>query len=274
MEILELQLHHAYFPDGLLKYASLVPSKSTLDFLNRYRVFVKSGDNKVVLVYIGTLSFDLFLSEFSNLMKGRPLVFEVKYQGSGFTVFTDIPLGVLEPLNFSNAKSSINGFSGKEKELSFVYEKGPVAFDDTILKIVIDPEYLRDDLLGGVNVYTLNINSRKTLWTYNVQNKGKIRNSNLKIRSHKGKLFDQRSGLITKNGEEFKVFEVGVVEMRLTYDLKDKFSLVALMNTGEGKSTSITKNLISELGSPNIDDFVVKEIDGEKQACSDMFVYL
>lgn len=274
MNVLELQLHHAYFPDGFLKYVNLVPTRATLDFLNRYRVSLKSSKDKVVLVYTGKLAFDLFLSEFSELMGGTSLIFEVKYQGVGFNVFTDIPLGNLGPLKFSNVKACINESNREKKELSFVCEKGQLAFDNTIINIVIDPDFLKGDLLGGVKVYTLNINSRKTLWTYNVQNKGKARSSNLKIRNQKGKFFDQGSELVTKNGEEFKVFVVGAVEMQLTYGLKDKFSLVALMNLGEGMPTKITKNLISELCSPSIDDFVVKEIDGEKKACSDMFVYL
>ncbi len=273
MEILELQLHHAYFPDGFLEHVKIVPNKGTEIFLNRYRILIKVLHDKFVLIYNGKLKLDHFLSSLGELMNGMPLVFEVIYQGIGFNIISGVPLDFCGLLKFSNRRTNSDKNSAVEKSMDITFETGRLTSSYSDFMIVIYPDDLKSDLLNGLTKYTLNISSRKTIWTYNIQNKGKIQNSNLKIKNSKNELFEQNNLLRIKNGEEFRVFNVGVDMMQSNYKINEKFSLITSMNTGSENSNDITKTLISELPTPSIDNFVIKEVDGEKQAYSDMFVY-
>jgi hypothetical protein len=181
--LLQLEIRHPYYNNGIARDMTLTPTASTLPLMRRYHLLLRTTDAGFVLLYGATPGTAPALQ---HTAAGEVLRFVLKTDNPWFLNFTDTPDALLRRYwRAQNAGGSLQEISADTYALTddplrtaLLREEVPLA---CVGALEIPMELLRQPADTPLR-WTLSFEARKTWWRYLLVNRSDLPMERLEIR--------------------------------------------------------------------------------------------
>ncbi|MCI3944227.1 hypothetical protein K0038_01235 [Pseudomonas syringae] len=265
--LLEIELRHDYFQDGVLGGFRVVPDEATARLLARYRLMIRFEQG--VFSLLAESADDRLVAYLLDQTQAAPLGFSLVGDQRHFLFITDLPLdwtGVLQ-LSTGHVKSTAAG----PFEMLPILDEQAVVGNRVVATVCVN---LHDLLVTGCGTrYVVEFNSRTVHWHYYLINRSEVKLTSPVIVSAAGSVFEGPVTMTLPGREQALHFSSGTEAYPLRQVPDTPFNLVDRLD-GFSAGHSAERVLIKGLPTPELGHLIKSSDPRSSCAVCAMYVYV